>query len=394
MKYFIEENTLTGIGDAIRGKNGTSDLIPVTGLADAITNLPTGGGGAELPTELNFETDIFGNHITDYIGYINYYGALDPFIKVLPKLDIRFGYSGSQCFYKAGRGIDYNSKVTLYISSGGGNRLFMDMLSNSAPKLIMDTTDYNMLNQLFSGCKYIRELDDYYLYQRNLTTGELKEPLKVWCVNSKTTAASGCNNAFSNCYSLRKHPIIKDLTFNNVSGGLRYSAFFSGCYALDEIIDFPVTTLERTANMFVSTFMNCERIKRFTFATNEDGSPIVAPWSNQTVDLSLYVGYATASHILNYNSGITSDKVVGSVEAYEALKNDPDWYTLVYEYCRYNKESAIETINSLPDCKSGTGNVLKLKGNSGRLLPMGAINTLTEEQIAVATAKGWTVSFT
>ena len=44
-KVFIEEETLIGIGNAIREKNGTTDLIATTNMATAISNLATGGGG-------------------------------------------------------------------------------------------------------------------------------------------------------------------------------------------------------------------------------------------------------------------------------------------------------------------------------------------------------------
>ena len=44
-KVFIEEETLIGIGNAIREKNGTTDLIATTDMASAISNLPTGGNG-------------------------------------------------------------------------------------------------------------------------------------------------------------------------------------------------------------------------------------------------------------------------------------------------------------------------------------------------------------
>lgn len=43
-KVFIEEETLIGIGNAIREKNGTTDLIATTDMATAISNLPTGSG--------------------------------------------------------------------------------------------------------------------------------------------------------------------------------------------------------------------------------------------------------------------------------------------------------------------------------------------------------------
>ena len=41
-KYLIEENTLTAIGNAIRDKDGSTDLIPVVDMASRITNIPSG----------------------------------------------------------------------------------------------------------------------------------------------------------------------------------------------------------------------------------------------------------------------------------------------------------------------------------------------------------------
>ena len=41
-KVFIEETTLTAIGDAIRVKEGTTELVPVNDMATRITSLPSG----------------------------------------------------------------------------------------------------------------------------------------------------------------------------------------------------------------------------------------------------------------------------------------------------------------------------------------------------------------
>ena len=139
-----------------------------------------------------------------------------------------------------------------------------------------------------------------------------------------------------------------------------------------------------------------------TFETQEDGSSYVINWSNQTIDLSK-VGYPSTSMLdlhrcTEYNSGITSNKHVYNATTYEALKNDPDWYSTSTKFSRYNKISALRTINSLPDtsaflASNGGTNTIKFKGEAGSATDGGAINTLTEEEIAVATAKGWTVSF-
>ena len=44
-KVFIEETTLTAIGDAIREKEGTTELIPVTEMSTRISAIQGGGSG-------------------------------------------------------------------------------------------------------------------------------------------------------------------------------------------------------------------------------------------------------------------------------------------------------------------------------------------------------------
>lgn len=46
-KYVIEDTTLVSIGNAIREKDGTTDKILVSELANKIKNIPQGGGGGE-----------------------------------------------------------------------------------------------------------------------------------------------------------------------------------------------------------------------------------------------------------------------------------------------------------------------------------------------------------
>ena len=140
------------------------------------------------------------------------------------------------------------------------------------------------------------------------------------------------------------------------------------------------------------------RAKNITFKT-DNGKPKAINWRNQTLSLN-YAGYVTTGsngseqNIIKYNSGITVAKRVDSDADFEALKNDPDWYG-IEKYSRYNIDSAIRTIASLPDVSSGSSNVIKFKGTAGGGSSSDGrtINQLTAEEIAVATAKGWTVSF-
>ena len=214
---------------------------------------------------------------------------------------------------------------------------------------------------------------------------------------SKAYKYGNNSSIFNNCYSLRKLPLqwLNNILTNSSSVSYNYFNYqFVNCYVLDELINLPIAnTLTYTSNLFQQTFNNCYRLKRLVFAQTD-----AKQWKNQVIDLSKYVGYSdTNNNILNYNSGITEDKRVYNDTDYQALKNDPDWWTKDYLYSRYNKISAIETINSLPDTSAylataGGTNTIKFKGEAGSATDGGAINTMTEEEIAVATAKGWTVS--
>lgn len=171
--------------------------------------------------------------------------------------------------------------------------------------------------------------------------------------------------------------------------------------SIDELVNFPLSNKAgvSTSNQF--EIYNLCRIKNFTFETN-NGQPYVVSWKNQTINLSNGIGYPPSQthkvYILNYNSGITADKEVKDAATYEALKNDADWFTPYINYSRYNHDSAVATINSLPDTSAylaanGGTNTITFKGESGKLTDGGAINTLTEEEIAVATARGWTLAY-
>ena len=212
-----------------------------------------------------------------------------------------------------------------------------------------------------------------------------------------------CGNAFSNNYSLRSIPssIIKEFysrgsntSWNCVAWYLNYN------YALDELNGIPVwRPVTLTSNQMSNLCSNNSRVKNITFDT-DNGTPYAVNWKNQTLDLSnnKYIGYVNdTGYILNYNSGITLAKRVTDATSYAALKNDPDWWTTDVLYSRYNHDSAVATINSLPDASAylataGGTNTIKFKGTSGTNTDGGAISNLTAAEIQVATDKGWTVT--
>ncbi len=261
----------------------------------------------------------------------------------------------------------------------------------SIPKIVGVRADSSQ--NMFQSCHRLRELD-----------WESVEGIDWSYIDGMTNGYSGNRaNTFASCYSLRSFPM-ELLNHGNPKANYSYGIYkegFKDCYALDEIINLPVihreapwNNLSAYSNPFSANFDNCYRLKNMTFALQEDGSPYVCDtWGKGVViDLSKFVGYGGSSSITGYNSGITKDKEVTDDATYQALKDDPDWFTTSIAYSRYNHDSAVATINSLPDCSTLGGCVIRFKGEAGSATDGGAISNLTEDEIAVATAKGWTVT--
>lgn len=326
----------------------------------------------------------FANNNCDWL--INLYGD-EVTTKDLTQLERMF--SGSYKIETIPFEINYKTNPSANINM---DYMFSDCRNLREIPKINGKPKPNSMGNMFSNCQNLRYLP---------------EDIETWFdwsyIDEATSGYSSKrgSDTFSGCCSLRSVPT-SFLIHNNPFGTSTYCIFYSlfrWCHSLDEVVDFPIFGAEKmawTSNNFNSTFTDCKRLKDFTFATNPDGSPIQVNWKNQTIELNIHIGYANYSEadILQYNSGITADKEVFDDATYQALKNDPDWFTCKIEYSRYNHDSAVRTINSLPDTSAFGTNNIKFKGASGSATDGGAINTLTAEEIAVATARGWTVSLT
>lgn len=312
----------------------------------------------------------------------------------------------------------YSNKITTKDIS---NAQYMFFNSNRITGIPFDlnfdsSLSYHNLNYIFNQCYNLTQVPKLnnvkvcntgYMFNscNNLRTipDDIADTWDWSYLESQTQQYNGSQNyMFQYCYSLRSIPM------NLIKSGnpymyYYYNYYYNGfyqCFALDELINLPIpyTKATWTSNAFYDTFNFCTRLKNITFALN-NGVPYIVTWKAQVIDLSNIVGYTNnKTYILNYNSGITADKEVKDDATYQALKNDPDWWTMDVNYSRYNHDSAVATINSLPDTSAylataGGTNTIKFRGQAGASTDGGAINTLTEEEIAVAAAKGWTCSF-
>lgn len=386
MKVSINETTLSAIGDAIREKTGKSDLIAPAAMPTEIRGIETGGGGS---------------------------------IEVEPIVltgDCQYMCAGSL----AGSYIDLFGNTITTKDVNDARNMFRNCSANEIPFDINIANEVKGFSNLFYNCSNLKQLplvkgnlnpptseynnnpnmDYFFAYLTNVRYIPYDyfdnfSNKEFWDAAQQYSAIR--NYMFAYCHSLRQLPNISVLGNKAPYYNCFYGYAFLGCYVLDEITDVPVLNATFTQNTFSSTVSYCYRLKNFIFQTNEDGTPKTANWKSQTIDLTA-VGYGIKG-VTSYNSGITGDKEVKNPNTYQALKDDPDWYSDFRTFSRYNYHSAVNTINSLPDTSAylataGGTNLIKFRGDMGDSTDGGAINKLTEEEIAVAAAKGWTVSFT
>lgn len=374
---------LTSIANAIREKGNTTAKLTLDAMPAAIAALEVGGGGSgegDEDIKLHWEGNLGkwagnGNGIWEW--YFKAYGD-----KITTANITNLG--------DALQGLPTLEEIPFDLNCKVGTSVSLNSAFSSSAKLkkigkIVDCK-CSALSNTFSGCNLLRELPIF----ENFT------------FDTSSYSSNTARSAFSSCSSLRSVPeeFLNKLGNEKATSNL-YSSMFSSCYTLDEIRGLSPITGTLTSNQFTSTFSNCYRLKSLVFKTKEDGSPHIVNWKNQTIELYNGVGWLTGNNasITDLNSGITLDKKVTDETNYPTLKDNPDWYTGNVYYSRFNHDSAVELINSLPDAsaylatQSGGTNTIKFRQDAGKLTDGGQIGDLTEEEIAVATAKGWTITF-
>ena len=349
---------LSNIGDAIRAKTGKTDLLTLDEMAVEIEGI---SGGIE-PFEINlvkYATNAFSADSWEI-----------PFKQgLVSKITIDIEKTNAKSGYECIGAFENNEKI----------REFPPIELN----VVCATTSNNIdARYMFASNDQVREYDVIatpesfngyvltpYMFQGNYRLKRLPDFVK--------------NIALKYKYSMGTANIYYYLVYN--------------CPSLDEIV-LPVAGYA-LSSMFANTFRNNHHLGSVKFVTEEGGTPIDLDWkwSNQTLDLStnvVSIGYRGFTNVEWDEERFTTDKEVTDLTSYEALKDDPDWWSTDSNFSRYNHDSAVETINSLPNVAAydaNTGNTVKFLGTMGSGYNK-AINTLTEEEIAVATAKGWTIT--
>ena len=281
---------------------------------------------------------------------------------------------------------------------------------------------------LYGGNNSITETEilkflNYFTYQTNRTDRSSGSPIQYCIFGSNGNYYNILNP--SDCLKKWHEIMNNEQSYHDYPSTPYYN--ISGFDYIKELKNIPVpyrNTKAITSNIrfFGYSSAYLPNTNSMTFATN-NGEPYKVNWKNQTIDLSGRIGYSSQDWSISYEiygQGYWKEKnnifynttdLEQAKLNYNKLKSQDNWFSWskksgTYEgknvyysllFSRYNHDSAVETINSLPDTSeyltsAGGTNTIKFKGIQGALTDGGAINTLTEAEIAVATEKGWTVS--
>lgn len=356
-KKLYEESNIQAIANALRGKCGTTCGYKTCDMAAAIESISTGGSDATIRLDAVMTLNNKNAGVVNR-GVINLLGSNTLTLDAASLGDTASYGVCAELFY--GDGDVANSP---YITDATWNQI---VLGNDFSVMLQNSTNTGRANRMFYNCKDITKCPDWVQYlaptfvegmfsacDNLVTIPEFKtNSMGLLTADNYNSASSHCSYMFENCYKLTSIPtsVLKGMkhqghTFTNYRASFYYYAFYN-CKSLTAINELGVETCFSTdstyCNMFYETFRYCDALSSMTFETN-NGSPIATDWHHQSINL--------------YNTGTN-----------------------------YNHDSMVETINSLPDTSSGTGsNTIYFSSANGG-------SALTEEEIAVATARGWTVT--
>lgn len=401
-KLFIENSTLTAIGDAIREKTGKTALIAPGAMPAEIKSIVSGGGSGD--------GDCNGLHVPEEAlvisGNCSYRFAQDGwnwFIeeygdKITTKDITNVNYMFSMANKLTNIPFELNLIVPSAFSNNDLSNMFYNCHTLSSVPAIKNATPQKM-SAMFESCRNLKSIPD------DLTDTWNWDPLE----NMTSSYDGYMSGMFLNCHNLRSIPTWFFLhtnprvyyTYSAVNGA------FNMCLTLERVEGIRLPTYATwTGNAFSNTFKECSRLKSVTFALQEDGSPYVHNISNQTIDLTTvgYVSSSAKSYWDLYIKDITEDDIIDSWQKWETYFGDTghpsslgtgNGYATSVEWCTFGRTAAKRLFATLPDVTGGSGNTIKLNSRAllgNNQMPYEAINDLTEEEIAVATARGWTVT--
>ena len=379
-KVLVEEGNLTNIANAIRTKGNTTAVYKPSEMAAAISNLST-STSTYVPTDedLTFtdcqSTRLFANNQFSWI-FKNYKDKKIRFTGNCRNLESTFYQSK----------VDDLSNVIFENCYGSGNygANFSSMLTEAITKYSPEikNCDIGSLKSAFQGARNLETIPSF----ENCTIADESDATVFSSIFYEARSLKNIN------FDLGKNARLREKRYY-----YWYYYTFCDCWNLRSI-EFSMPMIQESPiinNQFRSFVVDCWRLRHLKFKNYLPSLQM----KSQIIEMAYRLGYSNDETIgLRYSNLFPEGKRIKDDATYQALKDDPDAWTTKPEYALYNHDSAVETINSLPDtsaylAENGGTNTIKFLGNAGSNTDGGAINTMTAEEIAVATAKGWTVTF-
>lgn len=359
-KKLFEESNIQAIANAIRGKCGTTCGYKTCDMAEAIESITTGSGDGNITLRLDL--------LADYTYFPKVSRAIVQLMgsEGILTLDAEtLDYSMFVYCFQGLCGMAFDASDVLDFSRVQLSSRLIQLLQNSTGGFYTHsmfsggTTGGNYGNVILpSWMTYLKPAGCGYMFQNSYldtipefdTTymGTTQAGYSRW-YNSYMFKGSTISTIPTSITKAMKYQVDPNAGSSTYAYGSDhfYAHAFEDCCALTKVESLGVDTVfldNVSSNLFINTFNKCTSLTSLTFEMNDDGTPITASnWTNQTITL-------------------TSTSSV------------------------YNHDSMVETINSLPDVSgSGGTNTIKFTNSNGG-------SELTEEEIAVATARGWTIT--
>ena len=374
-EVLVQDSSLQDIADAIREKNGTETTYLPSEMGDAVREI-SGGGGVTI---------LSGNQ------------------------DYCFSYNWEEITNKLKNNEFKFENVTSIINGFKDNGLLSD--ENLEIEINFNIDKQGDLNSFFRYAGNSNNLINKIKLSGTINCGDgcllgwfQQANIKEIAVDDDLQIKAGLmQNFLWNAQKIRNiNNLLEKIEFVDDNTSFQFMNNFTNMYCLDEIKNVKIWIKNSSGEYFTNNYVcfnngnytsngnfgNLQRIKDFVYYT-ENNVPIKVKLLTN-ISITTKDNYGYGNNIKSYYDKL--DKEVTDDETYQALKNDPDWFTTNLYYSRYNHDSAVNTINSLPDV-SGSSFIanFQFNGNSGLKTDGGAINTLTPEEIAVATTKGWTI---
>lgn len=361
---------LSAIGEAIRAKGGTTELLTLDAMPLAIANLPSGGGGTGGGDAGDIEPFVWRGTMDN-----SPFNAIIPYaVKTLGKYITTSGISNVMYAFANFDGEEIPFSINCAMSPYHSDAMFQYCYNLKACPEINYLAP-RRLTSFFEGCQRMRTLPENFGAN--------------WDWSGTQSMTQDMHSVFCGCFSLRKIPehFLKNFYSGRTSNG-PYQNMFTSCYTLHEIRNLGVQP-SMSSDGFYDAFRGCSMLTALTFTPGK-----TANWSNQVIDLSKHVGYAgDPEWIMNYNSGVDYTYKITDWSSFEDYSTYEDSWTEDWRLSKYTRYSAEETLISLPNVSSGSGNTIIFKSDMGENTSWGAISSIEESYIAQAAAKGWTVSF-